>query len=387
VAEIREPGLGEAEAYAELLWQSFGLDQAFCEALVERHFPDRVRVFVDEGRVLGGLFADPQGQSWGGRVVPAVCIGGVAIDPTMRRRGVATRLLTAVLDEFRSAGTPLAVLHASNHALYRKLGFEHAGLRQVVSFHPRDLTGDPRACTVERVGPDGHAALKALYNSAVLPHRDGALLRSDLRWQRALALDRGGSAWCVATRDSRGHLTGYAAWTTDGRLPGLTARLGDVVATTAASAAALRGVLAQLEATVSSIHTAIAPDDPLWWHLQHPRATPVSTDAFLVRVLDPLRAVARWGFPNTTATASFTWSDPRFPQHDGAYTLRVRDGRGTLEPSRGGGPTLGPRGLTALLSGRVSPLQLPVLDLLDGAPSEAWARVFPRRTAYLRDMF
>lgn len=384
---VRVPRLAEADAYAELLWQSFGLGADFCAELVDQHLPDRVRVALHGSEVVGGLLADPQGQAWGGRVVPVVCVGGVAVDPVVRRRGVASALMRSLLAEHYAAGRCLAVLHASHHGLYRSLGFEHAGVRQVVRVAPGRVMGDARAADVVRLGPRDRPEMQGLYNEAVLPHRDGALQRSDLRWDRALGIGDGGSTWWVGTRDADGALTGFVCWSVEGRAPSLVARVRSFVTTTSAGAAALRGVLGQLGATVASLELATGPDDPLWWALDHPCTETCSTDAFLVRVLDPVQAVRWWGFGSAEGTVRFRWHDPLFPDHDGPVALTVERGRGRWAPTDHADLSLGPRGLAALLTGRVAPASLAVLGLTDRVPPAAWGQVFPRRTAYLRDMF
>ena len=390
MAEVRPPSLAEAEAYAELLWQSFGLGPAFCEALVDSHAPDCVRVVVEDGRVRGGLLIDPQGQAWGGRVVPVACIGGVAVDPVHRRRGWASRLLTATLREARANGSVLAVLHASNHAVYRRLGFEHAGQRWVVSVAPRDLTGDPRAARVERLDADAEPELRDLYAEWVLPHREGALDRSALRWERATCTDRPGSVWWAGVRGATGALDGYATWVVEGRAPEVVARVGDFVARTPQAVSALCGTLAQLEATVARIEVATAPDDPLWWNVAHPRARTVSADAFLIRVLDPSAAVARMLRPRRDAPGiGLDWADPLFPAEAGSVRLTVHGGRARWTANDTPGPPIGPRALAALLTGRLGPAEVRShgLAALPASLDTAVAEWCPRRSVWLRDMF
>ncbi len=391
MAEVRAPTLGEAVRFAEILAESFGVPSERAEHLVQDHLPDRIRVILADGVVRGGLFVDPQAQSWGGRAVSAVCIGAVAIDPADRRRGFATALLSAVLLESRARGTALAVLHASNHALYRSLGFEHAGLRWVFQVRPTDIVGHPRAANVRRLTPADRPQMEALYTSAVAPHRDGALLRSDLRWERALGLDRDDKPWWVGAFDHQDRLAGYVVWTSSGRMPDRVVHVGDFVATTAEAGDALRGVLAQLEATVARVELAVAPDDPLFWHLRHPHGTTLSSEAFLVRVLDPSRAVAAWGFPESaTGAVRFEWHDPLFLEDDGQVSVQVDSGQGRWSVEAvSGSPTsaLGPRGLTALLCGRAAPAELSALTGETVDLAEPWVELFPRRSVWLRDMF
>ena len=230
--------------------------------------------------------------------------------------------------------------------------------------------------------------MRALYDDVVLSRRDGALQRSPRRWARALGLHHDESPWWVGAFDEQGELVGYVSWHMAGTVPELTAVVDDVVLRTAAAAAALRYVLSQLSTTVETVTVSTAPDDPFFWASPFPRSRTRSMEPFLMRTLDPARAVETWGFAKSVSrTLHFSWSDELFPQDDGPVTLAVDQGRGVWSREGPGGPTLTPGVLSALLAGRVDPEALPVL----GGPvlprSAEWAEVFPRRTAFLRDDF
>jgi len=68
-------------------------------------------------------------------------INNLAVDPRWRRRGIAGALLTAALERGRARGARCAFLEvrASNvgaQALYRRYGFEPAGVRKHYYDHP-----------------------------------------------------------------------------------------------------------------------------------------------------------------------------------------------------------------------------------------------------------
>jgi ribosomal-protein-alanine N-acetyltransferase len=68
-------------------------------------------------------------------------INNIAVNPRWRRRGFAAALLTAALDRGRMRGARCAFLEvrASNvgaQALYRRYGFEPAGIRRGYYSHP-----------------------------------------------------------------------------------------------------------------------------------------------------------------------------------------------------------------------------------------------------------
>lgn len=59
----------------------------------------------------------------GGATVPAAGVTAVGVSPTHRRRGVLTSLMRRQLDDIRAGGEPLAVLTASDPAIYGRFGY------------------------------------------------------------------------------------------------------------------------------------------------------------------------------------------------------------------------------------------------------------------------
>jgi hypothetical protein len=145
-------------------------------------------------------------------------------------------------------------------------------------------------------------------------------------------------------------------------------------------------VLSQLSSTVEMVKMATAPDDPFFWASPSPRTR--TMEPFLVRVLDPARAIGQWGFPPAVSrTLHVSWSDSLFPEDDGPVSLAVAQGHGQWQRGGAGGPALTPRVLSTLLAGRVQPDALAVLGGPDLATPAVWSEVFPRRSAFLRDGF
>lgn len=59
----------------------------------------------------------------GGALVPAAGVTMVGVSPTHRRQGVLTSLMRRQLDDIRAGGEPLAVLTASDPAIYGRFGY------------------------------------------------------------------------------------------------------------------------------------------------------------------------------------------------------------------------------------------------------------------------
>ncbi|MEU6173040.1 GNAT family N-acetyltransferase [Streptantibioticus parmotrematis] len=237
---------------------------------------DRSLVALDGDVIAGGASAFSFRLSLpGGAVVPAAGVTMVGVTPTHRRRGVLTSLMRRQLDDVRERGESLAVLTASEPAIYGRFGYGAA---------TRKLRIDAETRRVSPVGPQGTddvrlrladprealGACEAVY-AALVPRRPGMLARRP-GWEELPLLDPQrdregfGERLCVlAERDGR--VTGYARYATRltqsrGGQDG-TVNVADVEALDAASYAALWRYLFALD-LVSTLTCRDRPvDDPL----------------------------------------------------------------------------------------------------------------------------
>ncbi|MFE1438984.1 GNAT family N-acetyltransferase [Streptomyces sp. NPDC058739] len=158
----------------------------------------------------------------GGASVPAAGITMVSVAATHRRRGLLTAMMRRQLDDIRSWGEPLAVLTASEPAIYGRYGYA-AATRQLsaeidttqVRLSVPPGTDDVR---VRYAAPaDVLDACEAVYASLV-PRRPGMLARRP-GWERLGLLDPqahrdGASALQCVVAERRGEITGYARFRT-----------------------------------------------------------------------------------------------------------------------------------------------------------------------------
>ncbi len=186
---------------------------------------DRSLAVWDEGRVAGtaGAFSFRMAVP-GGAVVPAAGVTMVSVQPTHRRQGVLTAMMRRQLDDVRERGEPVAVLTASESAIYGRFGYGCASwaLSAAVDTTRVRLTapglGDGVRLRVARPA-DVVAECEAVY-AALVPGRPGMLERQP-GWDRVPRMDdplsRGaaGELLCVlAERDGR--VSGYARYATTG---------------------------------------------------------------------------------------------------------------------------------------------------------------------------
>ncbi len=235
----------------------------------------------------------------GGESVPAAGITGVGVAGTHRRRGILTSMMRRQLDDVRSWGEPLAVLTASEPAIYGRYGYGAA------SFQLKAEIDTGRTTLSVPEGTDGVRlryaspvdvldACEAVY-ALLVPGRPGMLARRP-GWERLGTLDpesdRGGASplQCVlAERD--GETVGYARFRTklgwgrsghDG-----TVILSDLAALDPAADAALWRFLFGIDLTTTLVATG-RPVDEAWQYMVSDirRCRPEMRDALYVRLVD-----------------------------------------------------------------------------------------------------
>jgi predicted acetyltransferase len=124
--EIRTCGPGELGDALTPIWQYFG--GAATEEQIERMgqiLPvERAHVAVDGDASVGGAGSYLFDLTVpGGGQVPSAGVMAVGVNPTHRRRGILTQLMRAQLDAVHERGEPLALLYASEGAIYRRFGY------------------------------------------------------------------------------------------------------------------------------------------------------------------------------------------------------------------------------------------------------------------------
>ncbi|MFF9790226.1 GNAT family N-acetyltransferase [Streptomyces bacillaris] len=214
----------------------------------------------------------------GGAAVPTAGVTMVSVAGTHRRRGLLRSMMRRQLDDVRSWGEPLAVLTASEPAIYGRFGYGAA---------TRALNLDIDTSRVSLEVPPGTDGVRVRYTDpvAALPaceevygrlaaERPGTPVRQP-KWERAAvvdtAQDRAGASplQCVlAERD--GEVTGYATFRVrpdwDRAGPKGTVALRDLAALDPASYAALWRFLFGIDLT-STVETGSRPVDEPLMHL------------------------------------------------------------------------------------------------------------------------
>ncbi|CAN7362335.1 GNAT family N-acetyltransferase [Knoellia sp. LjRoot47] len=268
-------------------------------------------------------------------------ITDVTVSPTHRRRGIMRRLMTEHLDEAARDGRPVAVLTASEGAIYQRFGFGVATTEQAVridtsaKFRLRAPVAD--GGRVVLVDPaSGWEAMRTAYERFHEVTR-GSLERPSYyeTWLRgydweAQSDDR---AQRIAVRlDADGEPDGFVVWAVKEVDDSYEVRVRDLIGVTPQARIALWQFVADID--LADVAVATTPNlAPLPLALVDQRVLTVRQrpDHVWVRVLDVVAALeARPWFADDVLVVRV--HDP-LGHADGAFTVGVADGRATVTPA------------------------------------------------------
>jgi predicted acetyltransferase len=222
----------------------------------------------------------------GGDPLAAEGVTWVSVAAHQRRRGIMRAMLTELHRGYVEAGVPLALLTASEGAIYGRFGYGIATADRSVEIDRRGATLRP---DVPDPGGARHAETDEVRERVPdIHHRwcarhPGALSRSAAWWDFTL-LDRPHQRRGGTARFHLLHPDGYAAY----RIDGGTCRVVDFFAVTDSAHLALWRLLLALDLVTTITTTAVGADDPLPFLLTDARAvrTVGVADGMWARVLD-----------------------------------------------------------------------------------------------------
>ncbi|MFG2979930.1 GNAT family N-acetyltransferase [Streptomyces sp. NPDC048258] len=282
----------------------------------------------------------------GGAIVPAAGVTTVGVSPTHRRRGVLTSLMRRQLDDIRTGGEPIAVLTASDPAIYGRFGYGTATYSLAVDVDTTRvrLTVPPGTDEIRLrlVDPERALADCERVYAALVPLRPGMPARQP-GWERHALLDGpalrgGGSALkCVVAEREDGEVVGYARYRvkadwdhtgSDGKV-----EVTGIDALDPAAYAALWRYLFEIDLTWTVRANSRPVDDPLL-HLVSDvrRSRPRFRDSLHVRLVDlPAALEARtYGAP---ADVVLDVEDAFCPWNGGRWRLTA-DAKGAASCTR-----------------------------------------------------
>ncbi|MQA01628.1 MAG: GNAT family N-acetyltransferase [Streptosporangiales bacterium] len=270
-----------------------------------------------------------------GTVAPAAGVTIVTVDPTYRRQGLLSALMTRQLGDLAEGGEAVAVLWASESSIYRRYGYAVASYRTMLEVDRAaaglvaDAPVDPELRLTIADPGEVTDDLAKLYDE-LRPQRPGFVTRDEAHWADTLndpehARDGALAMQALLVHGPAGDLRAYALHRIspghDGLTSTATVRVEEIQANDAAAYAACWRFLSTVDLTAKVTSRQLPMDAPLFAMLADPRrARAIRNDALwvrLVRVGDAL-AQRRYAAP---VDLVLDVRDERCPHNAGRWHL------------------------------------------------------------------
>lgn len=328
--------------------------------------------------------------------VSAESVGFVSVPPEHRGRRVSVALMREHLLEAHREGSALSVLYSARARLYRGVGYETAGRRNMIevpirSVGPQSLEGvdDVQAREMRESDLD---EVRSLYTSCVRGF-NGALDRDEWFW--AYTLGAYGKRMRPAFAFERhGEMTGYVVLVTGdhiGRKRGSELHIYDLQFRDAPTA---RAIVRFLTGFNSTRGTMLMPGDtshPLFDHLDELWHQVIGTDLWMLRVVDLKRAICERGFsPCLSGRVTIEIEDDLLGHNRGVWSIEVGSGSGVAtrtDETAQVRTTIG--AFASIFSGFVSATQMHINGRIDGDPDSVRMLdgLFAASTPWMSDDF
>jgi predicted acetyltransferase len=382
--ELRPATAGELDDFGRAVMS------AFHRELTEediRHYeridePERTLAWFDDGRIVAGTGIYSRHVTVPGAVVPCAAVTAVGVVPTHRRRGLLTAMMRRQLEEVHARGEPVAVLWASEGAIYGRFGYGIAArIGRLTARRPlaRLASSPPPPREPLRAGPaaDHVEHMRAVYEG-VRASRPGMLDRLGPWWDVRLydpESQRGGAQPLQAVTVPDGYALYAVRGDRDEDGPAGEVVVRELVAATPQARALLWTFLLDQDLTRTVTWTLAPPDEPLWLMLTDPDAIRVVLESSLwARLVDVAGALAARSYasdPDVVLEVADTfcpWNAGRYRLAGGACERTEADADLALGASALGAAYLGGTTLRELAgAGRVAELRPGALERASAA--------------------
>ena len=308
-------------------------------------------VAEEHGRLVGSCQLLWLRQWISGVAMPVMGLGAVAIAPTHRKRGLATRMLISGFEHARERGDVATALFPFRAAFYSSLGYGLAGEAHQYQVPPA-LLPDSREERMRVQLVDGEAdeaAMRQVYRDAAQRLQTGQLDRSERSWKKAWG---GADQAAVIYRGPGGEPEGYAIVRYRADLP-VDRRFLEVEERAWLTLGAQRGIYGWISTLGDQWREVVYrahPEEGFGDRLNEPRLPPLSAPGWrlwfpsatllrgpmfrLLSVPDALRMRRIKASPKLSIALEV--DDPHIPENRGPWCLRLDEGEIQVEPYGGG---------------------------------------------------
>jgi predicted acetyltransferase len=359
--------------------------------------PEELLVATREGRVLASARWLGLDQWYGGRPVRTAGVAGVATDPLHRGLGLGSKVVAALLRQQREAGNDLATLYPATVPVYRRLGFEYAGVQTRYQVPIAALpTAGPDAPQLAPLGEDDQPIRTAFRRLAAT--ENGLAEGLDDDWWQNRVLGRhhpDGPATTIVVSGEEPE--GYASFRQESLRPdwGFRVACNHLVANSRPALQSLLGYFRRFRGLGEDLTFYGPPAEPLAMVLEEQTISATWSFRNMSRILDVAGALEARGYPvDVRGEATLAVEDGLFEDNAGTFGIEAGDGKvrvSRIDPLDGHGaqPAIGIGALTALFTGYMSAPAAARVGLVDpDTPGlELLGRLFAGPAPWMPDFF
>lgn len=377
---------GDQEAVAVLLAEAFSTTVVDPAVIA----PEGFLVAEDERGVVAAMRVIDAGQWHGGRSLSCAAVASVAVAAHARGRGFGRALMASFLTAAQGRGTALSLLYPSVPQPYRRVGYETAGDRFVMSVPLYALPKHP-VPRVERCSD--LAELRACYDRWATGS-SGAVDRSARWWDEVVLRGAGDAVQLAHVVREEGRIVGYVVCRkvpVPGVLPyDFDLEVRDAAWTSPTAGVELLAVLGSYAGLGRSLRWPGRPGDA--WSRLVGACSPEVHHSFpwMLRLVDVPAALTGRGYrPDGDCTLRMRVHDAVLPANDGCFELALRAGTLELRRADSAEADLDVGALAALYTGYVSAAELALAGRLTGDECvvDRLDRVFPASRPCLTELF
>jgi predicted acetyltransferase len=333
--EIRNPS--EEELRAAMMAGSSAFGDELKDGDYERYSTtlplDRFYAAYDGGRPVGTTASFDFELTVPGGFLPAAGVTWVAVQPSHRRRGILRQFMETQLADTRARGEPLAILWASEAAIYGRFGYGIASVNITIEGETGRIVfrDDPgRSGQVRLVDYDEALESFPPVYDRVRRETPGMFARSHAWWTQYKLADPehwrdGAGPKFYAALELDGSVEGYATYRIkqdwkDG-LPHGEVRLLDAVATSTEATRELWRFLFGIDLVTKVEKEYFDPASPLFLMVEDPRRLRLRhSDGLWVRLIDVEQALQARSYRGDD-TVVLEVRDEQMPWNDGRWRV------------------------------------------------------------------
>ncbi|MFN2483585.1 MAG: GNAT family N-acetyltransferase [Candidatus Limnocylindria bacterium] len=343
--ELRPFEPDEARRFLEVCEMAFGegLNEADLPTWLPLLERDRSLCAIEDGAMVATAGINSFSMTIPGGELPVAGVTMVGVLPSHRRRGILTSMMRRQLEDVRARGEPIAILWASEGAIYQRFGY---GLASLIGRIQVD-----RSRTTYRRPTATHGRMRLIENDEALrllpaiyerfrPSSPGAVTRSEAWWRAGPLYDaehvrRGAGPLFRAVYEVDGRPEGYAlyrirgTWDFAGALSTLLVR--EAIGVTPAALADVWRFLFDVDLVAQIEAERAEPDHPLLLLVEEPRRLRLTLgDGLWLRLVDVQRALAPRSYADEGSIV-FDLEDAFCPWNAGRWRLKSAAGEKRVE--------------------------------------------------------